>query len=135
MKKTFILSLFLAALLGIGISATLVENTPDLADKVVGIYKGKLRNSTVDLDDYKIKITKINDTKVKIQPQTGSQSHTFDVDLEEQTMGTVTVIKFKLPGDHLLNNGTFAEVNNRLSYAIHLGGDDPRNIEVFVGKK
>lgn len=135
MKKTFFFNLFLAALLGICISTTLPEHPTSLADKVVGIYKGKLRNPTVDLDNYKIKITKINDTKVKIQPKTGNQSQTFDVDLEEQTMGTITIIKFKLPEDHLLNNGMFAEVNSRLSYVIHLGGDDLRNIEVFVGAK
>lgn len=135
MKKIFVTSLFFVVLLGICISASISEENPSLADQVVGIYKGKMRNPSVDKSNHKIKITKINDTKVKIQPKTGNQSQTIEVDLEAQTMGSVTVIKFKLPGDHLLNNGMYAEVNGRLSYAVHLGGDDPRNIEVFSGKK
>ena len=135
MKKTFFTGLLLVALMGINISSTIPEENTSLADQVVGIYKGKMRNPTVDKNNHKIKITKINDTKIKIQPKTGNQSQTMEVELEAQTMGSVTVIKFKLPGDHLLNNGMYAEANGRLSYAVHLGGNDPRNIEVFSGKK
>lgn len=134
MKITFLPNLLILALLSFGVSIT-VSGQTSLADQVVGVYKGKLRNSSVDLNNYKIKIIKVSDLKVKIQPKTGNQSQSFELELEEQTMGSIKVIKFKMPGNHLMNNGMFAETNGRLSYGLHLGGDDVRNIEVFAGKK
>ncbi len=106
-----------------------------LSDKVAGEFKGRLKNQSSDLNDYKIKITKISDTKVKVQPLTGTQSQTFIAELTESQMGSITVIKFKLPSDHLMNNGMYVDSNKRLSYSIFLGGDDDRNIEIFSGSK
>ena len=129
MKMKSLLLLFVA------LTFTLSVFSQSLADQVVGEFKGKLRNKTVDLDDYKINITKVSDTKVKIQPLTGVQSQTFTVDLIEETMGTIKVIKFKFATDHILNNGMYVDQNKKLSYAVHLGGAEMNNIEVFVGEK
>jgi len=133
MKKLTLVSLLLTTF-------TLFSFTSDLsgqslADQVAGNYKGTLRNPTNTQNDYRIKLVKINDTKVRIQPFTGTLSQTIEVDLEEQTMGTITLIKFKMPGDHMANNGMYAAENGRLTYIFHLGGDDDRNIELFSGKR
>jgi len=135
MKKTLVFFLAVITFLGFGFTFNLQAQNQSLADKTIGEFKGKLRNQDHNLTDYKIKITKVSDQVVKIQPVSGSSSQTFEVKLTEQIMGSVTMIKFKLPGDHIMNNGMFVEQNGRLSYSMHLGGDNPRNIEVFTGTK
>lgn len=132
MKKSCFSSLLLILFLT---AASLSLQAQSIADQVAGIYKGKLQNKSVKLNNYKIKIEKISDFKVKIQALSGAQSQTLEVELVEQSMGSQTVIKFKFPTDHLLNNGMFVKSNGRLSYAVHLGTDDPRNLEVFSGEK
>ena len=137
MKRSIAFSLTFAVILvfGLALPLDLSAQNQSLADQVSGEFKGKLRNQTSDLSNYKIKITKVSDDTVKIQPKIGSSSQTFEVKLTEQVAGEITMIKFKMPGDNIMNNGMFIQSNGRLSYSIHLGGDNPRNLEVFSGKK
>jgi len=135
MKKTFVFSFALFAIFAFAPTFNLQGQNQSLADKVVGEFKGKLQNKNHKIKNHKIKITKVSDIKVKIQPVSGSSSQSFEVKLTEQVAGNITMIKFKIPGDHIMNNGMFVKSNGKLSYSMHLGGEDPRNIEVFVGSK
>ncbi len=106
-----------------------------LAEQIEGNFKGMLQNPSGNTSDYEIIVTEINATRVSIAPASGSGSATFEVDLTSETNGSVTSIVLKAPADILENNGTFVATTGRLSYAYHLGGNDDKNIEVFIGDK
>ncbi len=108
---------------------------PTLASQIAGNFKGMLRNPSGIFNDYEIVIAEVNATRVSIAPASTSNSATFEVDLESQVIGSVTVITLKAPDDIFENNGTFVPSTGRLSYIYFLGSDDDRNIEVFVGDK
>ena len=106
-----------------------------LAEQIEGNFKGTLQNPGGTTNDYEIIVTEINDTRVSIAPASGGNSATFEVDLTSETNGNVTSIALKASSDILENNGTFVATTGRLSYAYHLGGNDDKNIEVFIGDK
>lgn len=106
-----------------------------LAEQIKGNFKGTLQNPGGNTSDYEIIVTEINDTRVSIAPASGSNSATFEVNLTSETNGNVTSIALKASSDILENNGTFVATTGRLSYAYHLGGNDDKNIEVFIGDK
>ncbi len=133
MKNKASYFILVALLIGFFFSPSL--SGQELANQLVGTFKGKLRNQTIEVNDYEIKVVRVDSTKIRIEPLTGSQSQTVVIELTEQTMGSVTIIKFKMPTDHLFNNGMYVNENGRISYGLFLGGTDPRNIEIFTGKK
>lgn len=105
------------------------------ADQMVGTFVGMYQNSSTTDPAYSITVTKIADDEVQIAPTNGSISATFTAILTEASAGNVVSISLKAPGDLLENNGTFVAATGRLSYSYHLGGDNDRNLEVFVGDK
>ena len=121
------------------VSTTTEASTPavsSLADKVVGTFIGMLGHPVSGThDNYRIKVTKINDTRVQISAFEGSVSSTFRVDLLEESVGLLSYIRFQSPDDILANNGSFAFATGRLSYGYFLGGSDDSNVEVFYGTK
>jgi hypothetical protein len=111
-----------------------------LANQIEGTFKGILQNPSFTANDYEIIVSEINDTRVSIAPASGSNSATFEVDLESvdletEISGVVTTIILKSPDDLLEENGTFVASTGGLSYVFHLGGTNEHNVEVFVGHK
>ena len=107
-----------------------------LADKVVGTFIGMLGHPVSGMhDNYRIKVTKINDTRVQISAFEGSVSSTFRVDLLEESVGMLSSIRFQSPDDILANNGSFTFATGSLAYGYFLGGSDDSNVEVFYGTK
>ncbi len=139
-------------LLGCGGGAAPTESTPiggddtgtgmeetSLADQVKGTFIGEFQNPSMSSSqsNYKIIVTKIDDTSVRVAPASGSASSTFVANLESTVNGSVTSITLKAPDDIVENNGTFVVVAGvgLLSYAYHLGGSDSANLEIFSGAK
>ena len=117
-------------------TGTGMEET-SLASQIQGTFIGEFQNPSMSQSNYKIIVTKIDDTSVRVAPASGSASSTFVANLESNVSGSVTSITLQAPDDILENNGTFAIVGSvgRLSYAYHLGGSDSGNVEVFSGTK
>jgi hypothetical protein len=90
---------------------------------------------SVNLSNYEIVVTKINDTSVRVAPASGSGSATFVANLESAVNGSQTYIKLTAPSDIVKDNGSFDVVSgvSRLSYIYHLGGSDQHNNEIFSG--
>ena len=108
-----------------------------LASQIQGTFIGEFQNPSMSQSNYKIIVTKIDDTSVRVAPASGSASSTFVANLESNVSGSVTSITLKAPDDIVENNGTFVMVNGvgRLAYAYHLGGSDRENLEIFSGAK
>ncbi len=97
---------------------------PDLAEKVVSTYVGDFQSSTFQSVGYKVTVTKVNNTKIKITPE-DNHGTTLEVGITE-TSGTYA-------GS---TNGfviTFQEVNGvmTLNYANTTAG----STEQFSGTK
>ncbi len=105
-----------------------------LADQIQGTFIGHFQNPTMEITEYRIVVTRIDDTTVQISPASGGVSSTFLANLTSMVSGSVTSITLQAPSDILLHNGTFVATTGRLSYSYHLGGD-ARDIEVFSGTK
>ena len=80
-------------------------------------------------------MTTIDDDTVRISPVSGGSASTFEVDLTEQTMGTVTSIVLTSPDDLLATNGNFVAATGRLSYAYWFDSSDDDYIDVFLGTR
>lgn len=107
----------------------------NIASQLVGTYKGKLRSKTFNQESYLIKVTRISNDSIRVQPKTGNQSASFTAKVEEKLMGSMKIVQISIPGNALLNNGTFVQSNGLLTYMYHKGGDDDHNIEVYTGEK
>ena len=88
-----------------------------LADQIQGTFSGQFQNPSISISDYRITVTRIDDTSATIAPASGSSSSTFVVNLESSVSGSVTAIALKAPSDILDNNGTFVAETGGLSYA------------------
>jgi len=91
----------------------------------------------VNLTNYEIIVTFIDDTSVRVAPASGSGSATFVANLESAVNGSVTYIALTVPSDIVENSGSFSVVSGvgRLSYMYHLGGSNPNNAEIFSGAR
>jgi len=113
-----------------------------LADQVKGTFIGYFVRTPaepngVNLTNYEIIVTYIDDTSVRVAPASGSGSATFVANLESAVDGSVTYIKLTVPSDIVENNGSFSVVSGvgRLSYIYHLGGSNQQNAEIFAGAR
>ena len=107
-----------------------------LADQIAGDFIGILQNPTSGmLSNYMISVERLTDTKVRIHATSGSASLTFEADLSMADVGTVEAIALTVATDILGSNGTYALLNERLAYVVHLGGSSDANLEVFSGVK
>ena len=55
---------------------------PDLAGEVAGMYKGAFQKSTYQVNGYKVTITKLENDKVKIEPE-DSEGTAFELSINE----------------------------------------------------
>ena len=102
-----------------------------LAENMVGSYKGQFRGPgmAATVENHHIKVTAVNDSTIHIEATGGSESTSFKATVTENN-GIYTL---KAPGNFMIHNGSFALAAKRISYTYHLGGSDPRNVEVFSG--
>ena len=138
MKRTFefFKMVVLTMVVAVSISACGTDDSSAgaYADDVVGNYMGTLQNPTMGtVEDYNITVTRLSDTEVRIAPASGEDSATFNAKLESGSVANTLILK--VATDILANNGSYSKVLEKLSYTLHLGGDDEHNVEVFVGKK
>ena len=109
--------------------------TVTLAAQIEGTFTGVFQNPSGTVYDYQILVTTIDDDTVRISPVSGGSASTFEVDLTEQTMGTVTTIVLTSPDDLLATNGNFVAATGRLSYAYWFDSSDDDYIDVFLGTR
>ena len=138
MKRTFefFKMVVLTMVVAVSISACGTDDSSagTYADDVVGNYMGTLQNPTMGtVEDYNITVTRNSDTEVTIAPASGGDSETFNATLEAGSVANTLILK--VATDILANNGSYSILLEKLSYTLHLGGDDDHNVEVFVGKK
>ena len=125
----------------ISIPSTTSSTTSDsaaaatLAGQIEGTFTGVFQNPSGTLYDYQILVTTLDDDTVRISPVSGGSASTFEVNLTEQTMGTVTRIVLTSPDDLLATNGTFVAATGRLSYSYWFDSSDDQDIDVFSGTR
>jgi hypothetical protein len=115
--------------------------SPTLADQVKGTFTGSLLRTppdptpSVNLSNYEIVVTKINDTRVRVAPASFSVSATWEADLEVAVNGSTTYINFKpLAGAPATGNYVVVSGVGRFAYAYSVG-PDTTHMEIFSGTR
>lgn len=106
-----------------------------MADKMVGTYVGEYHYQNILIPDFSINVSKVSENEINIYPRDGATSSNFIATLDQKTIQGSSIIFIRTPNDMLDINGSFIESSGRLTYNLHLGGPDKKNIETFAGIK
>ncbi len=67
------------------------KDTDDLTKEIVGVYVGGFASNAVgNIDNYEIRVTKVNDSRIMIEPVTGTEFESWETDLERFNSSTIT---------------------------------------------
>ena len=114
-----------------GFSTINTETT--LADEIVGTYTGMFAKDGELNKEFQVRVTKLSDQMVLIEPLDGISSQPVKAKIREDNLSAIRVIRLDPVGDVVLKNGMMTPVNGRLSYG--LSSKDGLKLEVFSGIK
>jgi len=65
----------------------------DLTEEVVGEYVGAYAsNATAQIDNYEVRVSKIDDTNIRIQPVTGNEFDAWETEIERFNSSKVKLL-------------------------------------------